>query len=335
MRILVTGAAGFIGAAVSHALLDQGHEVVGYDNLNDYYDTSLKDARLSRLTARTSFLFVRGDLSDRAAVRKVFDEGSFERVAHLGAQAGVRHSIEAPLAYVESNLLGTAHVLEGCRHQGVRHLVYASTSSVYGLHTDLPYRTSSAASHPISFYSATKRSTEVMVHAYSHLFRLPATGLRFFTVYGPWGRPDMALFRFTRAIIEGRPIPVYKRGLHTRDFTYIDDAVRAVLAALDRPAEPDPDFDPSRPREETSSAPWRLYNVGYGRPVNLMRYIEVIESCIGRKAVLEFLPAQQGDVSDTFADTEPLQRELGVRPEVGIEEGVRRFVEWFRGYYGI
>ncbi len=335
MRTLVTGAAGFIGAAVSHALLDQGHEVVGFDNLNDYYETSLKDARLARLTSRSGFRFVRGDLSDRESVRKVFHEDSIERVAHLGAQAGVRHSIDAPLAHVDSNLLGTAHVLEGCRHHGVKHLVYASTSSVYGLHTDMPYRTASAASHPMSFYSATKRATELMTHAYSHLFRLPATGLRFFTVYGPWGRPDMALFRFTRSIIEGRPIPVYKQGMHTRDFTYIDDVVRAVLAALDRPAEPDPDFDPARPREETSSAPWRLYNVGCGQPLQVMRYIEVIEACVGRKAVIQLLPAQLGDVSDTFADTGPLERELGVRPQVGIQEGVRRFVEWFRDYYRV
>jgi UDP-glucuronate 4-epimerase len=335
MRILVTGAAGFIGAATSHALLDQGHEVVGLDDVNDYYETSLKDARLASLGSRDGFRFVRANLADRESIERTFREGAFERVAHLGAQAGVRHSIEAPLSYVDSNLLGTAHVLEGCRHHGVRSLVYASTSSVYGLHADMPYRTSSPASHPMSFYSATKRATELMAHSYSHLFGLPTTGLRFFTVYGPWGRPDMALFRFTRSIIEGRPIPVYNHGRHTRDFTYIDDIVRAVVAALERPAQPDTAFDPERPREESSSAPWRIYNVGCGQPVPVMRYIELIEQNVGKKAVLEMLPAQPGDVSDTFADTGPLERELGVRPQVGVEEGVRRFVEWFRGYYGI
>lgn len=335
MRILVTGAAGFIGAATSHALLDQGCEVVGLDDVNDYYETSLKNARLARLEVRTGFRFVRANLADRAALERTFGEGGFSRVAHLGAQAGVRHSIEAPLSYVDSNLLGTAHVLEGCRHHRIQNLVYASTSSVYGLHSDIPYRTASPASHPMSFYSATKRATELMAHSYSHLFGLPTTGLRFFTVYGPWGRPDMALFRFTRAIIEGKPIPVYNHGRHTRDFTYVDDVVRAVLAALDRPAQPDGAFDPARPNEESSSAPWRIYNVGCGQPVPVMRYIELIEQCVGRKAVLEMLPAQPGDVSDTFADTAPLERELGVRPAIGVEEGVRRFVEWFRDYYHI
>ncbi len=335
MRILVTGAAGFIGAATAQALLDEGHDVVGIDDVNDYYETSLKDARIANLRSSAKFRFERANLANRAAMERIFRDGAFARVAHLGAQAGVRHSIDQPLSYVESNLLGTAHVLEGCRHHGVEHLVYASTSSVYGLHTELPYSTSASASHPMSFYSATKRSTELMAHSYSHLFRLPTTGLRFFTVYGPWGRPDMALFKFTRAIIEGTPIQVYNQGQHSRDFTYIDDVVRAVVAALARTATPDPDFNPARPNEDSSSAPWRIYNVGCGEPVPLMRYLELIEQNVGRKAVMEMLPAQPGDVADTFAEISGLVRDIGVRPEVTVEEGVARFVQWFRGYYGI
>jgi len=335
MRILVTGSAGFIGAATSQALLDEGHEVVGVDDLNDYYDTSLKKARLAKLTDSARFRFERANLADRVAMERLFRDGAFARVAHLGAQAGVRHSIDQPLSYVESNLLGTAHVLEGCRNHGVEHLVYASTSSVYGLHSDLPYSASASASHPMSFYSATKRSTELMAHSYSHLFRLPTTGLRFFTVYGPWGRPDMALFKFTRAIIEGTPIQVYNQGRHSRDFTYIDDVVRAVLAALARPAVPDPDFDPARPSEDSSSAPWRIYNVGCGKPVPLLRYLELIEQNVGRKAVMEMLPAQRGDVANTFAEIGGLVRDLGVRPEVTVEVGVARFVKWLREHYGI
>ena len=264
MRVLVTGSAGFTGAATSQALLDEGHEVVGVDDLNDYYDPSLKNARLAKLTSSARFRFLRANLADRFTVERTFRDGAFARVAHLGAPAGVRHSIDQALSYVASNLLGTAHVLEGCRNYGVEHLVYASTSSVYGLHTDLPYSTSKSASHPMSFYSATKRSTELMAHSYSHLFRLPTTGLRFFTVYGPWGRPDMALFKFTRAIIDGTPIQVYNQGKNTRDFTYIDDVVRAVVAALGQVATPDPSFDADQPREDSSSAPWRIYNVGCG-----------------------------------------------------------------------
>ena len=335
MRVLVTGSAGFVGAATSQALLDEGHEVVGVDDLNDYYDTSLKRARLAKLTDSARFRFECANLADRVAMERLFRDGAFARVAHLGAQAGVRHSIDQPLSYVDSNLVGTAHVLEGCRNHGVEHLVYASTSSVYGLHTDLPYSTSASASHPMSFYSATKRSTELMAHSYSHLFRLPTTGLRFFTVYGPWGRPDMALFKFTRAIIEGTPIQVYNQGKHSRDFTYIDDVVRAVVAALGRVATPDPSFDADQPREDSSSAPWRIYNVGCGAPVPLMRYLELIEENVGRKAVIEMLPAQPGDVTDTFAEISGMVQDLGVKPQVAVEVGVPRFVKWFRQYYGI
>ncbi len=331
----MTGAAGFIGAATAQALLDEGHDVVGIDDVNDYYETSLKEARIANLARSNRFRFERANLADRVAMERIFQDGAFTHVAHLGAQAGVRHSIEEPLSYVQSNLLGTAHVLEGCRHNRVEHLVYASTSSVYGLHTDLPYSTSTSASHPMSFYSATKRSTELMAHSYSHLFRLPTTGLRFFTVYGPWGRPDMALFKFTRAIIEGKPIQVYNRGLHSRDFTYIDDAVRAMVVALARPAAPDPEFNPSRPSEDSSSAPWRIYNVGCGEEVPLMRYLELIEQNVGRKAEMEMLPAQPGDVADTFAETGGLVRDHGVRPTVTVEQGVARFVSWFRDYYRI
>jgi UDP-glucuronate 4-epimerase len=333
MRALVTGAAGFIGAATARALLQDGHEVTGFDNLNDYYDPALKRARLALVAQEPRFRFTEGDLGERNAVQSAFERGGFDCVVHLGAQAGVRHSIEVPAAYINSNVVGMGHILEGCRHHGVKNLVYASTSSVYGLRTHLPHSPEAPASHPMSLYSATKRANELMAHSYSHVFGLPTTGLRFFTVYGPWGRPDMALFRFTRSIILGQPIPVYNNGDHSRDFTYIDDVVRAVVAAASRPSAGDPAFDPRAPSECSSSAPWRIYNVGCGAPVALMRYIELIESAVGRKAVLEFLPAQPGDVLDTCADAEALERDLGVRPEVPVEVGVPCFVEWFRSYY--
>jgi UDP-glucuronate 4-epimerase len=333
MRVLVTGCAGFIGAATAHALLDRGDDVVGLDNMNAYYEPALKEARLERLRAKPGFAFVRADLADRDGVSAVFEGGAFDRVIHLGAQAGVRFSTENPAAFVDSNLVGTANVLEGCRRHGVRGLVFASTSSVYGLRTALPFRESTAASHPISLYSATKRANELMAHSYAHLFGLPCTGLRFFTVYGPWGRPDMALFKFTRSILAGEPIEIYNNGHHSRDFTYVDDVVAAVVAAADRPAAPDPAFRAAEPAEAASSAPWRLYNVGCGNPVPLLRYIELIEQCTGRQAVRRMLPAQPGDVADTYADTAALRRDLGVTPRVPVEEGVRRFVEWFRGYY--
>lgn len=333
MRTLVTGCAGFIGAATAQALLDGGDHVVGVDNMNAYYDPSLKEARLARLTARADFEFVRADLADRAAMKALFAGGGFDRVVHLGAQAGVRHSIEDPFSYIDSNLAGMASVLEGCRHARVKHLVYASTSSAYGMLADLPWSEASPASHPISLYSATKRANELMAHSYAHLFRLPCTGLRFFTVYGPWGRPDMALFKFTRAILEGKPIDIYNHGKHTRDFTFVDDVVAGIVAVLGRPAQPDPAFDRAKPAEDRSDAPWRLYNIGCGNPVELIRYIEIIEECTGRKAIRNMVAAQAGDVPDTLADVRALASDFGVRPRVPVEEGVRQFVEWFRAYY--
>ena len=334
MKILVTGAAGFIGANTAQRLLDAGHEVVGLDNLNDYYDVTLKRARLARLTA-PGFRFVRLDLADDAAIAELFARERFARVVHLAAQAGVRHSLTEPHAYVRSNITGTLNILEGCRHNGVEHLVYASTSSVYGANTDMPFSAHRIAVHPLSFYGASKRANELMAHSSSALFALPTTGLRFFTVYGPWGRPDMALFTFTRNILEGRPIDVYNRGHHARDFTYIDDIAEGVVRACARIAQPDPHWDSRAPDPATSSAPFRLYNIGNHQPVQLMRYIEVIEECLGRKAQMNFLPLQPGDVPETFADIDDLVRDVGYRPATPIEVGVRRFVDWFCEYYGV
>jgi UDP-glucuronate 4-epimerase len=333
MKILVTGAAGFIGAHTAQRLLDAGHEVVGLDNLNDYYDVTLKQARLARLTA-PGFRFVRLDLADDAAIAQLFAREKFARVVHLAAQAGVRHSLKEPHAYVRSNITGTLNVLEGCRHNGIEHLVYASTSSVYGANTDMPFSVHRSADHPLSFYGASKRANELMAHSYAALFALPTTGLRFFTVYGPWGRPDMALFTFTRNILEGRPIDVYNRGHHARDFTYIDDIAEGVVRACARIAQPDPRWDSRTPDPATSSAPFRLYNIGNHQPVQLMRYIEVIEECLGRKAQMNFLPLQPGDVPETFADIDDLVRDVGYRPATPIEVGVRRFIDWFCEYYG-
>jgi len=334
VKILVTGAAGFIGARTAQRLLDAGHEVVGLDNLNDYYDVTLKRARLARLTA-PGFRFVRLDLADDAAIAELFARERFARVVHLAAQAGVRHSLSQPHAYVRSNITGTLNILEGCRHNGVEHLVYASTSSVYGANTDMPFSAHRIADHPLSLYGASKRANELMAHSYSALFALPTTGLRFFTVYGPWGRPDMALFTFTRNILEGRPIDVYNRGHHARDFTYIDDIAEGVVRACARIAQPDPHWDSRAPDPATSSAPFRLYNIGNHQPVQLMRYIEVIEECLGRKAQMNFLPLQPGDVPETFADIDDLVRDVGYRPATPIEVGVRRFVDWFCEYYGV
>jgi UDP-glucuronate 4-epimerase len=333
VKILVTGAAGFIGAQTAQRLLDAGHEVVGLDNLNDYYDVTLKQARLARLTA-PRFQFVRMDLADDGAIAQLFARERFARVVHLAAQAGVRYSLQDPQAYVRSNISGTLNILEGCRHNGVEHLVYASTSSVYGANTDMPFSVHRIADHPLSFYGASKRANELMAHSYSALFALPTTGLRFFTVYGPWGRPDMALFTFTRNILEGRPIDVYNRGHHARDFTYIDDIAEGVVRACARIAQPDPNWDSRAPDPATSSAPFRLYNIGNHQPVQLMRYIEVIEECLGRKAEMNFLPLQPGDVPETFADVDDLVRDVGYRPATPIEVGVRRFVDWFCEYYG-
>jgi len=333
MKILVTGAAGFIGSATSMRLLERGDEVIGLDNLNDYYSVALKRARLERLQQRAAFRFVQADLADGEAMASLFAAERFERVVHLGAQAGVRHSLKDPHAYIQSNIVGTLNILEGCRHHGVAHLVYASSSSVYGAGTQLPYSVTEPASHPVSLYAATKRSNELMAHSYSTLFDLPTTGLRFFTVYGPWGRPDMALFLFTRAILEGRPIEVFNHGHHKRDFTYIDDIVEGVVRIVDRIPMPMPDWDSARGDPSTSRAPYRLYNIGSNRPIELLRYIEVLEECLGRRAEKIMLPMQAGDVADTFADVSELEADIGYRPDTPVERGVRNFVDWYLDYY--
>ena len=334
MKVLVTGAAGFIGYHTAEKLLARGYEVLGVDNLDPYYDVALKRARLARLEGRAQFRFLQLDLADSAAVAALFAAEQFPRVVHLAAQAGVRHSLKEPHAYVRSNITGTLNVLEGCRHHGAGHLVYASTSSVYGANTNMPFSVHADAGHPLSLYAASKRANELMAHNYSALFRLPTTGLRFFTVYGPWGRPDMALFMFTRNILEGRPIDVFNHGHHRRDFTYVDDIAEGVVRSLERVAAPNPAWDSNAPDPATSSAPFRLYNIGNNQPVPLLRYIEVIEECLGRKAQKNLLPLQPGDVPDTFADIDDLVRDVGYRPATPIEVGVKNFVDWFCEYYG-
>ena len=334
MKILVTGTAGFIGFHTVQRFLARGDEVVGLDSLNEYYDVKLKQARLARLTPHSKFRFVKLDLADDLGVAELFAREEFQRVVHLAAQAGVRYSLENPHAYVHSNVVGTLNVLEGCRHHGVEHLVYASTSSVYGANTDMPFSEHRIADHPLSLYATTKRANELMAHNYSSLFKLPTTGLRFFTVYGPWGRPDMALFLFTRNILEGKPIDVFNDGHHRRDFTYVDDIAEGVVRATARIAQPDPNWNSKAPDPASSSAPFRLYNIGNSKPVELMRYIEVIEECLGRKAVKNFLPLQLGDVPETYANVDDLVRDVGYRPATPIEVGVRKFVEWFCEYYG-
>ena len=335
MRILVTGTAGFIGSQVAHALLDRGDEVVGFDNLNDYYDVTLKQARLERLLARDGYRHVTGDLADRAAMERLFAAFRPERVVHLAAQAGVRYAAENPHVYASSNLVGFLHVLEGCRRHGIGHLVYASTSSVYGGNTMLPFSETQPTEHPLTFYAATKKANESMAHSYAHLYGIPCTGLRFFTVYGPWGRPDMAFFSFTKAIIEGRPIPVFNHGRHTRDFTYIDDIVAGVVGALDDVATGNPGWRGDAPDPATSAAPWRVFNIGNARPVQLLRYIELLEKAIGRAAVMEMKPMQPGDVPDTAADVSALAAAVGYAPSTPVEVGVPRFVEWYRDYYRV
>jgi UDP-glucuronate 4-epimerase len=334
VKILVTGAAGFIGFHTAGQFLEQGAEVVGLDNLNAYYDVTLKQARLERLEARPGFRFVKLDLADDEGMKQLFAREKFKRVVHLAAQAGVRYSLEDPQSYVRSNVAGTLNVLEGCRYHDVEHLVYASTSSVYGANTDMPFSPHRIADHPLTMYAATKRSTELMAHAYSSLFQLPTTGLRFFTVYGPWGRPDMALFLFTRNILEGRPIDVFNNGHHRRDFTYVEDIAEGVVRVTGRVARADEAWNGHAPDPASSRAPFRLYNIGNHQPVELMRYIEVIEACLGRKAEKRFLPLQAGDVPETFADIDDLVRDAGYRPATPIEVGVRRFVDWFCEYYG-
>ena len=333
MKILVTGAAGFIGSNVAQRLLARGDQLVGLDNLNAYYDPKLKQARLERLLPQPGFTFVKLDLADAAGMAQLFAREKFERVIHLAAQAGVRYSLENPQAYVDSNVTGTLNVLEGCRHNGVQHLVFASTSSVYGLNTNMPFSTHRGVDHPLSLYASTKKANELMAHNYAALFKLPCTGLRFFTVYGPWGRPDMALFLFTRNILEGKPIDVFNYGRHKRDFTYVDDIAEGVVRACERIATPNPQWSGDHPDPATSSAPFRLYNIGNNSPVELVRYIEVLEQCLGRKAERNLLPLQAGDVPDTFADVDDLVRDVGYRPATPIEVGVRRFVDWYLEYY--
>jgi len=333
MKILVTGAAGFIGFHVARRLLERGDEVVGLDNLNEYYDVRLKLGRLELLQGMPGFRFAKLDLADRPGMNELFAREKFHRVINLAAQAGVRYSIQNPLAYVDSNVVGFANILEGCRHHGVEHLVYASTSSVYGANTKMPFSVHQNVDHPLSFYAATKKANELMAHTYAHLYALPVTGLRFFTVYGPWGRPDMALFLFTRNILAGKPIDVFNYGHHRRDFTYIDDIAEGVVRCCDRIASPNHAWDSDAPDPGSSRGPYRLYNIGNNQPVELMRYIEVLEQCLGRKAELNLLPLQQGDVPDTWADIDDLQRDAGYTPATPVETGIRRFVDWYRGYY--
>ena len=331
---LVTGAAGFIGYHVARALLERGDQVVGLDNLNDYYDPELKKARVAELAPFEGWVFERVDLADREAMEGLFERYEFDRVIHLAAQAGVRYSIENPHAYAQSNLVGFLNILEGCRHQEVEHLTYASTSSVYGANEVLPYSVRHNVDHPVSLYAATKKANELMAHSYSHLYGLNTTGLRFFTVYGPWGRPDMAYFKFTEAILAGRPIDVYNNGLMRRDFTYVDDIAEGVVRVSDRVAQPDPDWSGKAPDPATSYAPFRVYNIGNNESVELLRFIEVLEEALGKKAELNMMPMQAGDVPATAADIDALADATGFRPSTSIEEGLARWVEWYRGYYG-
>lgn len=335
MKVLVTGCAGFIGYHTTARLLERGDHVVGLDNINNYYDPNLKLARLDRLRNHSHFRFEKLDLADRAAVRGLFDSDRFARVVHLAAQAGVRYSIENPYAYLDSNLTGFLNVLEGCRQQQVQHLVYASSSSVYGANRRMPFSIHQNVDHPLSLYAASKKANELMAHTYSNLYSIPTTGLRFFTVYGPWGRPDMALFLFTRSILAGNPIDIFNHGHHRRDFTYIDDIVEGVVRVLDRVADPNPTWNAMDPDPGTSSAPYRIYNIGNNRPVELLRYVELIENCLQRKAIKNMLPMQPGDVLETFADIADLAHDTGYQPSTPVEVGIERFVSWYREFYGV
>ncbi|MEJ5138041.1 MULTISPECIES: NAD-dependent epimerase [Acinetobacter] len=340
MKVLVTGAAGFIGFNVAKKLLERGDDVVGFDNMNDYYDPTLKQARLAVLkdtAAQTqqTFTFIHANLADKAIVDQCFQDHQFDRVIHLAAQAGVRYSLENPLSYVESNLIGFTNIIEACRYAKTPHLTYASTSSVYGANTTMPFSEKHGVNHPVQFYAATKRANELMAHSYSHLFNLPTTGLRFFTVYGPWGRPDMALFKFTKNIIEDQPIPVFNHGNHTRDFTFISDIVEGVIRSSDQIAQPDPNWDSKNPDPSTSHAPFRIFNIGNNNPVKLIEYIHAIEKALGKEAILELLPLQPGDVPDTFADSSALEQMVGYKPSVSVDDGVKQFVDWYRDFYQV
>lgn len=335
MHILVTGAAGFIGSTLSLRLLARGDRVVGLDNLNDYYDVGLKEARLARLRAHAGFEFQKIDIVEREPMGRLFAERHFDAVMHLAAQAGVRYSIENPAAYVDANLVGFGNVIEGARRSNVGHFVFASSSSVYGANVKLPFAEDDSVDHPVSLYAATKKANELMAHSYAHLYRLACTGLRFFTVYGPWGRPDMALFKFTRGILAGEPIPVFNRGEMVRDFTYVDDIVESVLRVIDRPAQADPAWSALAPKPSSSNAPYRIYNIGNNQPVKLMRYIEVLEQSLGKKAMIDLLPLQDGDVPETVADVSRLAAAVGFKPATPVEVGIARFVQWYRSYYKV
>ena len=335
MKVLVTGSAGFIGSALSIKLLDRGDEVVGIDNHNDYYDPALKELRLERHSDHQNYTHIRMNIEDRGAMAKLFKDEKFDNVVNLAAQAGVRYSIENPLAYIDANLVGFAHVLEGCRHHNVGHLVYASSSSTYGLNTKQPFSTHNAVSHPVSLYAATKKANELMAHSYSHLYDLPTTGLRFFTVYGPYDRPDMALQKFTKAILNDEPVRVFNYGKHRRDFTYIDDIVEGIVRVLDKPASSNPDWDGSDPDPASSSAPYKVYNIGNNNPVELMEYIKAIELSLGKVAEKELLPLQPGDVQDTYADVDDLVEHFGYKPNTSIQQGINSFVIWYKSFYGL
>ncbi|RKZ38722.1 MAG: capsular biosynthesis protein CpsI [Candidatus Parabeggiatoa sp. nov. 3] len=333
MSILVTGAAGFIGAQLSKRLLEQGFEIIGIDNLNDYYDVKLKKARLTQLETQPHFRFIQLDLADRAGMAELFSQNKFQKVVNLAAQAGVRYSIENPYAYVDSNIVGFVNLLEGCRHHRIEHLVFASSSSVYGLNTKMPFSEHHNVDHPISLYAATKKANELMAHTYAHLYGLPTTGLRFFTVYGPWGRPDMAYFKFTQAILKDQPIQVYNHGKMQRDFTYIDDIIEGVIRILDRIPEPNLNWSNNSPDPSTSPAPYRLYNIGNNQPVELMYFIKTLEKALGKTAKMQMLPMQPGDVTATYADIKDLEREIAFQPRTTIEEGLAHFVDWYRNHY--
>lgn len=335
MKILITGAAGFIGSALALRLLERNDTVIGIDNHNDYYDPALKEARLARFADHPNYTHLRIDLSDRQAIKACFELHKPKRVVNLAAQAGVRYSIENPLAYIDSNIVGFAHILEGCRHNSVEHLVYASSSSVYGANTTMPFSVHHNVDHPLSLYAASKKSNELMAHTYSHLYNLPTTGLRFFTVYGPWGRPDMALFKFTKAILAGEKIPVFNYGKHRRDFTYIDDIVEGIVRVLDHPAQPNHAWIGAEPDSGSSMAPWRVYNIGNNSPVELMDYIASLEKALGKKADMEMLPLQPGDVPDTYADVTNLVEQFHYQPSTPVDQGVANFVAWYRNYFNM
>jgi len=333
MKVLITGAAGFIGSALSIRLLDRGDELIGIDNHNDYYDPNLKEARLARHINHKNYTHIRMDIADGRAVEELFKKHQFDGVVNLAAQAGVRYSIENPMAYINTNIVGFGHILEGCRHNNVGHLVYASSSSVYGSNTNMPFSVHDNVDHPLSLYGASKKANELMAHTYSHLYDLPTTGLRFFTVYGPWGRPDMALFKFTKAILAGEKIPVFNYGKHRRDFTYVDDIVEGVIRVLDRPAQTNTHWSGDNPDSAISQAPWRIYNIGNNSPVKLMDFIEAIEEALGIKAEKELLPLQPGDVPDTYADVDDLVKDFGYKPSMPVKQGIENFTKWYREYY--